>query len=94
MKLTGKIYSGKYFESTDGSPTFLSIGGKYPDAPLTVVIWGDVRSKFKVAPEREYIGRQMFIVGNLPLYKGKPQITITDPQQLSEVVSAPIEKAR
>jgi len=39
-----------YLEQTKGSPTFLNIGGNYPDAPLTLVIWNDVRKQFKHIP--------------------------------------------
>jgi hypothetical protein len=38
VKLTAKIYGGKFIESAQGTPTFLNVGDKYPNAPLTLVI--------------------------------------------------------
>ena len=75
-------------------PTFINIGGKYPDQLLTIVIWGNIREKLGYAPEdKKYTGGMAVITGKVELYKGKPQIVITDPKQLSilydEEVSVP-----
>lgn len=51
VKIMAKIYGGKFLENAKGTPTFLNVGGNYPNAPLTLVIWSDVRSQFKTAPE-------------------------------------------
>ena len=40
-----KIYGGIFLDRTKDTPTLLNAGGKYPDAPLTVVIWADARAK-------------------------------------------------
>jgi DNA/RNA endonuclease YhcR with UshA esterase domain len=93
VKLKAKIYGGKYIESVKGSPTFLNVGDNYPNAPLTLVIWGNVRSLFKIAPEEMYNkGYVQWIVGKIELYKGKPEIVITNPNQVYDVVAAPIGK--
>jgi micrococcal nuclease len=92
VTLRATIYGGKYFESIKGSPTFLNVGGEYPNAPLTLVIWGDARKQFRVAPEVLYQTRQEFISGKIVLYKGKPEIIITSPGQLEDVVAPPTPK--
>lgn len=93
VKLMAKIYGGKYIETVKGSPTFLNVGDKYPNAPLTLIIWGDVRSQFKTAPEEMYNkGYVQWIVGKIELYKGKPEIVITNPNQIYDVVAASIVK--
>jgi len=93
VKLIGKIYGGKYIKSIKGSPTFLDVGGKYPNAPLTLVIWEDIRKQFKTAPEEMYgKGYEEWIVGKVVLYKDKPEIVISNPDQIYDVVAAPIGK--
>ena len=42
-----KIYGGIFLDRSKDTPTLLNAGGKYPDAPLTVVIWADARAKFE-----------------------------------------------
>lgn len=91
VKIMAKIYGGKYFENIKGTPTFLNVGDKYPNAPLTLVIWGDVRKQFKTPPEELYNkGHVKWITGKIVLYKGKPEIIINSPDQIYDVVAAPI----
>ena len=93
VKLMAKIYDGKYIESAVGRPTFLSVGNKFPNALLTLVIWEDVRKQFKSPPEEIYNkGNKEWIIGKIILYKNKPQIVITNPNQIYDVVGAPIER--
>lgn len=82
VKLTAKIYGGKYIESVQGTPTFLNVGNKYPKAPLTLVISGDTRRQFDAAPETTYTGQNVAITGKIILYKNKREIIITDPKQI------------
>src|ERR1044071_5225412 len=82
VKLMAKIYSGKYFERIANTPTFLNVGNSYPDRPLTLVIWGSVRSQFKNPPETFYTGKEEWITGKIELYKNKPQIVIYNPNQI------------
>jgi hypothetical protein len=87
-----KIYGGKYFETANNKPTLLYVGAHYPDAPLTLVIWTDVRSQFINAPEIFYTGKEEWITGKIELYKNKPQIVIHNANQIYDVVAAPISK--
>ena len=70
-----KIYGSKFLENAKGSPTFLNVGAVYPNALLTLVIWGDVRKKFHQAPELLY-DKDVCIYGVIEMYKGKPQIVL------------------
>ncbi len=90
VKLTAKIYGGKYLETANNTPTFLNVGARYPDAPLTLVIWGDVRSQFKNAPETFYTGKEEWITGKIELYKNRPEIVIHNANQIYDIVAAPI----
>jgi len=86
VKICSKIYGGKYLEQTKGSPTFLNVGGNYPDAPLTLVIWNDVRKQFKYMPEDILKGKDVCIYGKIILYKNKPEIVISNPNQIQESI--------
>ena len=88
VKLMAKIYSGKYLENAENTPTLLDVGGKYPHEKLTLVIFGDVRKQFKNAPETFYEGRQEWITGKIQLFKNKPQIIINSADQIYDIVAA------
>ena len=87
VKLIGKIYSGKYLESTKGTPTFLDVGGKYPNEKLTLMILGDVRKQFKNAPETFFEGKDEWITGKVQLFKNKPEIIIYSPRQIYDIAA-------
>lgn len=81
VTVCGKVDDMRYFESSKNSPTFLNIGGKYPNQLLTVVIWGDVRKQFKSNPD-ELKNKQVCITGLIILYKERPEIIIGRPEQV------------
>lgn len=83
VKLKAKIYGSKYLSNAKGAPTFINLGAAYPNQLLTVVIWQDVREKLSYNPtDEKYIGGMAHVTGRLELFKGKPQIVITNPDQL------------
>ena len=87
VRICTKIFGGKYLESSNGTPTFLNAGGTYPNAPLTLVIWGDARKEFKNKPEEFYIGKSICLTGKIELYRDKPQIVITHEGQIRETIN-------
>lgn len=77
VKVCGKIFGGKFLSKAKGTPTFLNMGGEYPDQLLTIVIWAKERETIrqaKGAPETELVGKEICITGKVELYKDKPQI--------------------
>ena len=83
VTVKGKIFGVKYLEAAKNTPTFINIGAAYPHQLLTIVIWGDVRKKLGYIPEdSKFAGGMATVTGKLEVYKGKPQIVITDPKQL------------
>lgn len=72
-----KIFGARYFSDGKGAPTLLNAGGKYPDAPLTVVIFGENRQAFTNKPEEFYLDKNVCINGRISLFKGRPQIVVT-----------------
>ncbi len=73
-----------------GSPTFLNVGGSYPNDPLTLVIWNDVRKQFKHIPEDILKGKDVCIYGTIILYKDKPEIVISNPNQIQESIKVDV----
>ncbi|MEO6547673.1 MAG: hypothetical protein ABIN94_06720 [Ferruginibacter sp.] len=71
-----KIFGARYFESGKGAPTLLNAGAKYPEAPLTVVIYGESRTAFANKPEEFYVDKNVCVTGRISMFKGKPQIVV------------------
>ncbi len=75
-----KVYGAKYLDRL--SLTLLDLGGEFPYHLLTVAIKGADRDKFKLKPELAFKGKKICVTGRITLYSGKPQIIVTDPQQI------------
>ena len=82
VKVCGKIYGGIFLERVKDTPTFLNVGGTYPNNPLTIVIWADVRKTLEEKPEEFYKDKTVCIFGKITLYKDKPQIVLYNKNQL------------
>ncbi len=77
----GVVASAKYAAQTGAQPTFLDFGKPYPDATFTALILGTDRPKFG-APEKTVRGKQVCVTGEIELYRGKPEVRLSDPKQL------------
>lgn len=75
-----KIFGGKFLSNSN--LTLIDVGGSHPDEQLTLIIRGDDRKKFKTAPEEDFKDKKVCITGQVIDYKGKPEIIITDPEQI------------
>lgn len=82
VKICAKIYGGIFLEQAKGTPTFLNVGGSYPNNPLTIVIWADTRKTLEQKPEEFYKDKTVCIFGKISLYKDKPQIVLYNKNQL------------
>ena len=67
----------------DNGMTLLNLGGDYPNQKMTVVIKAADRDKFSVAPEVAYKDKKICVKGTPTEYKGKPEIIVTDPSQIT-----------
>ena len=83
VKICAKVYGGIYLERSKGTPTFLNVGGNYPNSPLTIVIWEDVRKSFTEKPEEFYKEKNVCVTGKLELYNNKPQIVLKNKDLIS-----------
>ncbi|TAM95850.1 MAG: DNA-binding protein [Chitinophagaceae bacterium] len=83
ITVTGTV-SGEYFDHhAKGEPTFLDIDGSYPDQAFTIVIWKEDRDKFKYLLE-SIEGKNIAIKGKVTLYRGKPEMEVTNPGQINK----------
>ena len=78
----GKVMGVKYSSSSKGSPTFINIDKPYPNQLLTIIIWGSDRKTFSDTPENLYSGKNICITGTITQYKGDPQITVKNQDQI------------
>jgi hypothetical protein len=77
-----KIYGGIFLDRSKDQPTLLNAGGRYPDAPLTILIGLEARKKFAEAPELFFKDKEVCITGKIILYKEKPEIIIYEEKQI------------
>jgi DNA/RNA endonuclease YhcR with UshA esterase domain len=69
------------FHQSGKGNMFLNIGGKYPNQAFTAFIPSSSAGQFSNA--QQYEGRTVSVSGKITLYKGKPEIIVTSPAQIS-----------
>src|SRR5439155_3697738 len=79
----GEVASTKFEANARSKPTLLDLGKSYPRAVFTAVIYGDARSKFGT-PETSLRSKRICVTGQISDYRGKPEIVLTDPSQLTQ----------
>src|SRR5215472_4852885 len=79
----GLVASAKFAANSRSQPTFLDLDKPYPNAPFTAVIFGSDRPKFGT-PETSLRGKRVCVTGQIRDYRGKPEIILSDPSQLTE----------
>jgi DNA/RNA endonuclease YhcR with UshA esterase domain len=60
---------------------FLNMGGKYPNQEFTA--WIPSSSAAQFPNPQQYEGRTVSVSGKITLYKGKPEIIVNSPSQIS-----------
>ena len=76
MKVTSR-------ENIRGNPTWIDIGGVYPNAQrLVLVIWGEQKPNFPMVGLGQLEGRSICIIGQIKTYKGNLQIELKTASQL------------
>jgi len=79
----GVVASAKFEANAKSQPTLLDLGKSNPHAVFSAVIYGDHRSKFGT-PETSLRGKRICVTGQISDYRGKPEIVLTDPSQLTQ----------
>lgn len=65
-------------QGIQGNPTYLNMGGRYPNQPFTVVIWGQEAMQFPMGFLKSLEGKRIAVSGVVVDYRGKPQIVVGD----------------
>lgn len=74
--LCDTVYSLRIFSDT---LTLLNMGGAYPNQKYTIAIKGN-----KIAlPWDQLKGKPLCVTGVFEMYKGRPEIEITDPERIN-----------
>jgi len=81
--ICGAVASAKYVESAKEKPTYLNFDRPYPNQTCAVVIPVSARPKFKDPPETTFMGKNICVTGFITAPHGKPQVTVTDPSQIT-----------
>jgi DNA/RNA endonuclease YhcR with UshA esterase domain len=83
VTVCGNLAEVTYRPGTAGQPTFLNFGRPYPNPTFVAVIWGEARPRFDPVPEARFLpGQRLCVSGEVELYRGTPQVVITDPVQV------------
>lgn len=83
VTVDGEVKGAEYATGSNGRPTFIDLGASYPDTSrVSVVVWGQDRSKFSGAPESMYLGKHLRVTGEIYLYNGACNIKVTSPSQI------------
>lgn len=69
------------FHQSGKGNIFLNMGGKYPNQAFTAFIPSGSASQFSNL--QQYEGRVVSVSGKIALYKGKPEIIVNSPSQIS-----------
>jgi hypothetical protein len=87
VTVCGPVAGAAHFSRIQGEPTFLNFDRAYPEQTFTAVIWGRDNDKFEQPPHRLFAGKDLCVTGRIETYRGRPQIVVTDPGQIT--VAAP-----
>jgi DNA/RNA endonuclease YhcR with UshA esterase domain len=85
----GMVASGKYIDAPGRERTYLNFDRPYPNQTFAVVIPGDALARFKTPPETLFQGKTVCVTGLITAYRGKPEMTVDDPSQITIQGEAP-----
>ncbi|WP_425605416.1 hypothetical protein [Pseudoxanthomonas putridarboris] len=77
----GKVGKARFAENSEGTPTFLYMGGNFPRHTFTARIPGNARAKFKPAPE-ELEGKDVCVIGTIERDASRAEIVVDSPSNL------------
>lgn len=74
---------GTYVTQGKNKVILLNLGAKYPDHRLVVAIFESDWNSFKYDPSDYLNNKDICVKGKLILYKGKPEIIVKNPNQIT-----------
>lgn len=69
-------------EDSRQRPTYINLGGAYPNQSFTAIIWGIDLYRFAPQPHQWLQGKYVCVTGMVLPHKGKPQIVLRWAEQL------------
>lgn len=78
VTVCSEVFGVKSFDKV----TFINVGAKYPNAPLTIVIFKKDLANFKETPEKLFGNQPICVTGTLKEYKGKAEIIVSRPEEI------------
>jgi DNA/RNA endonuclease YhcR with UshA esterase domain len=69
------------FHQSGKGNIFLNMGGKYPNQAFTAFIPAASAGQF--SQPQQYEGQTVAVSGKITLYRGKPEIIVNSPSQIS-----------
>lgn len=82
-RVCGMVSQVHYSPKTSGQPTFINMGGRYPQHRFTAVIWGSSLQAVRLNAQ-SLDGKYTCIDGAVENYRGKPSITVTASNQIRQ----------
>lgn len=83
VRFCSKVFSARYFESSENKPTLLDVNASFPNQLLNIVIWDRDRKNFAGAPEVMYNNKEVCISGVVQLVSSLPRIVIRHRDQVT-----------
>lgn len=81
VRLCGKVYNTRYFETTRNRPTVLDVNSSHVNQ-LNVIIYDQDRKNFPNSPESLYKNKDVCIIGVVESYNNIPQIVVRNADQI------------
>ena len=83
VTISGPVVDANYMPDSNGSPTFIDLGEGYPSTNRTsIVIWGEDRGNFSIAPEDMYSEGTLYVIGVPYERNGSVYVKVTSPEQI------------
>ncbi len=76
VRTCGQVFRVRYLTTFANTPTYINIGAPYPESPLTLILWQNVRDNLSYVPEEKLDGKTICVTGTITLYKGKAQMVV------------------
>jgi DNA/RNA endonuclease YhcR with UshA esterase domain len=92
VRVCGTVASAAYMAASRRQPTYFNFGQPYPHHTFTALIWGENRHKFARPPIQTFEGKLICVTGTVSVWKGKPQIIVSEPDQME--LAEPTESSR
>ena len=77
----GPVSSARFAETAEGQPTYLFIGGAFPNHPFSARIWGRDRASLGVDPEA-LAGKTVCVTGEIGTANNRPEIIVRGARSL------------